>query len=760
MAERELTIVIEADDRASAVVSGFNKQLSTLQKNAKALVAAGAGITAAGGAIAFGLAKATKEAISQETAFIGVRKTVDATEAEFRKIADAFKKLSQETPITFQEMSKIGEIAGQLGVKGVENITKFSKVIALIGPTTELSTEQAAITFARFSQVMGTSLQDVDRLGATIVDLGNNFAANEVEISEFASRLSGAGTVIGLSESDVLGLSAAMAAVGIKAQAGGTALSRAFAQMADSIASGTVELDSFAKIAGVSTAEFAKDFGDKPISAIIKFTKGLARIDEEGGNVFAALRDVGFISIRQKDAFLRLAFAGDLLSDAVETGAKAWEENTALVLEAEKRFASAASQIQILQNTFANVSSEFGEVFLPLLVEVVKGLKSLVNRFQEITPETKRFIGFALALVSAFLLISGAIVTAVGVFALLTLVFAGASVALLPVIGIAAAVAAAIIGLGIAAFFIIKNWDAVKAKTIEVWEAIGDFLLKKMEEVIGFFSEVGGKITALWTKTWDKVNAIWEFALLFLKQFAASTLGLIVGIILTALDFLIPGWKQKLEFIKKIFTSVFNALVTFIPIAMEFISSIISEFINTIKSFWEESWNTIRDFLFGVFNAISEFLEPALNAIKSTWEDIWGGIKNFFFAIWDGIQNKIGQVISFIEDKVATAIRLINKIKELAGAPISAIGGAFSGLIARGRAVTGFANGGIVTKPTLGLLGENGAEAVIPLNRGGLGGANIVVNINAPVFSDDADRLGIEIGDKIIERLGLNIRIG
>jgi phage-related minor tail protein len=41
-----------------------------------------------------------------------------------------------------------------------------------------------------------------------------------------------------------------------------------------------------------------------------------------------------------------------------------------------------------------------------------------------------------------------------------------------------------------------------------------------------------------------------------------------------------------------------------------------------------------------------------------------------------------------------------------------------------------FANGGIVTSPTLGIIGEAGPEAVIPLDRmGGMGGNNVTINV-------------------------------
>ena len=48
-----------------------------------------------------------------------------------------------------------------------------------------------------------------------------------------------------------------------------------------------------------------------------------------------------------------------------------------------------------------------------------------------------------------------------------------------------------------------------------------------------------------------------------------------------------------------------------------------------------------------------------------------------------------------------------------------------------------FAKGGIVTGPTLGLIGEAGPEAVIPLNQmGSMGGTNVTVNVSGSVLTE------------------------
>ena len=61
---------------------------------------------------------------------------------------------------------------------------------------------------------------------------------------------------------------------------------------------------------------------------------------------------------------------------------------------------------------------------------------------------------------------------------------------------------------------------------------------------------------------------------------------------------------------------------------------------------------------------------------------------------------------------------------------------------------TGLASGGVVTSPTLAMIGEAGPEAVIPLGRGGMGGGtNVTVNVAGSVLTES------EIGEIVQEQL-------
>lgn len=148
------------------------------------------------GAVAAGaLIGSAKAAIDWESAFAGIRKTVDATEQEFSALSEGIQIHVSGDPVTANKLAGLGEVAGQLGVHGTDNVLKFIKVTSAMGVATNLASDVAATEFARIANVMQEPIDNVDRMGSSVVELGNNFATTESEIVAFASRIAGAGKV-------------------------------------------------------------------------------------------------------------------------------------------------------------------------------------------------------------------------------------------------------------------------------------------------------------------------------------------------------------------------------------------------------------------------------------------------------------------------------------------------------------------------------------------------------------------------------------
>ena len=356
--------------------------------------------------LAFGFLS-TRAAISFETAFIGVQKTVDATEEQFAKLEDAIRSMSQEIPVSVEEFSALAETAGQLGIE-IGDIENFIRVVADLGVATNLSSEQAAISLARLVTITGLSQSEFDRLGSTLVDLGNNLAATEEEILTFGLRIASAGKIAGLTEAEILSIGAAMSAVGIQAQAGGTAVQKVLLDMTEAVATTSDELQVFAKTAGLSAQQFSDLFEQDAGKAFTRFVEGLGTA---GDDAFIILRELGLEDQRLLRSFLSLATAGDLLSQSMVLGTTAFAENTALVEEAEKRYASAASQIAVARGRLNELFIEVGESLVPVLLNLLAILAPVIRFFANLA---ERFPIVTVAVIGLSIVIGGLAIALLG----------------------------------------------------------------------------------------------------------------------------------------------------------------------------------------------------------------------------------------------------------------------------------------------------------------------------------------------------------
>lgn len=334
---------------------------------------------------------ATKTAIDFESAFAGVIKTVDATDAQLAKLETGIRDMSKEIPASATAIAEVAEAAGQLGIE-TDNILSFSRVMIDMGEATNLSADEAATSLARLANITGMSQTDFDRLGSTIVDLGNNLATTEAEIVAMGLRLAGAGSQIGLTEAQIMSFAGALSSVGIEAEAGGSAFSKVMIDMQLAVETNSERLKEFADVAGMSGEEFRKAFQEDAAGAIIAFIQGLGTAEERGLSAIKVLDDMGISEVRLRDALLRASGASDVFTTSLEIGTNAWEENTALTKEAEQRYKTTASQIEIAKNYLKDAGITIGEIVVPHLVSLAEKAKQVSEWFSKLNPETQETI--------------------------------------------------------------------------------------------------------------------------------------------------------------------------------------------------------------------------------------------------------------------------------------------------------------------------------------------------------------------------------
>lgn len=339
-----------------------------------------------------------------ESAITGVAKTTDLTDEELAAMSDSIKALSTEIPATTEEIAAVTEAAGQLGIQK-DALLDFTEVMTMLGTATNMTADEAATALARFANITGMATDNYGRLGSVIVDLGNNFATTESEIVAMGTRLASAGKLAGLTEPEIMALAAAMSSVGIEAEAGGTAMTQTLNAIEKAVAKGGDDLAEFARIAGMSSEEFSSAWKNDAMSALTSFIGGLGKLDEQGESTVLVLEDLGLTGIRQSNMLKALGLAADQMTGAVNTANTAWQQNTALTNEANKRYATAQSRLTMMQNAYNNLKVAIGDAYTPALSEAYGvGTKVLnsVTKFVQANPGVVAAItGLATALGAA-----------------------------------------------------------------------------------------------------------------------------------------------------------------------------------------------------------------------------------------------------------------------------------------------------------------------------------------------------------------------
>ena len=396
-----LIATLELKDKFSRTARNAESALGRLESKTSTLGKVGSeasrGLQTAGqnlarfGAIAAvgvvgGVTAATRAAIDFEDAFAGIRKTVDeadlaAAGLTFEDLSDSIRAMAREIPIAATELAAIGEAAGALGV-AAGDIDNFTEVVAKLGVTTDLTSDQAATAMGHLGTILGLTGQDFENVADSLVALGNDGASTESQIIAITERFAASGKSAGLATEDILALASTAASMGIEVEAAGSSLSRLFDNVTTNIGTSNDKAQAFAESLGLSAAEFREAWERDALGTFQEFLGTLDELDQ-----FQAadlLKRVGITGVRDIRAIKLLAGGMDELNDQLETSRTA---TGALGEEAAKKFETTASQIQLMKNRLTDVGITIGSAVLPKLNELGKRFGEFLN-----TPDAQRAI--------------------------------------------------------------------------------------------------------------------------------------------------------------------------------------------------------------------------------------------------------------------------------------------------------------------------------------------------------------------------------
>ncbi len=427
-----------------------------------------------------------------------------------------------------------------------------------------------------------------------------------------------------------------------------------------------------------------------------------------------------------------------------------------------------------LKQSGTNALAALGQPLLEMLIPVFQALGDIIKGVAD-------WFGTLPAPIKEFIVIIGAVVTAVGVLAPIFLTIQAAATALglsiggmiataLPIIATAAAIAAAVAAVVVILKYLWETNEGFRNVVTAVWEAISSVINTVVSEISNFIMSIFGTVVTWWTEnqelirsitdavwtaiisavmtvigpliegTWNNIQIITSTVWEVIKTVVETAINVVLGIIKAVMQILTGDWSGAWETIKSVGETIWNGIASVIGTIFNGIAQVLSNIWNTISTVASNVWNGIKSTLSGIFDGISSSVSSVFNGIRDTISNIWNGIKSTASSVWNGIKDTIGNAINGAKDLVGRAIEAIKGFFNFEfrwphiPLPHFSISGSLNPVdwLSNGLPSIGvewYAKGGILTKPTvfgsngnsLMVGGEAGNEAVLPLNERTLG---------------------------------------
>lgn len=264
-----------------------------------------------------------------------------------------------------------------------------------------------------------------------------------------------------------------------------------------------------------------------------------------------------------------------------------------------------------------------------------------------------------------------------------------------------------------------KLWEFVEPILNAAWDTLKDLLSGLFDSVLAgvgtlfdTLPDVIDFITALFTGDWEAMKE--------------SGKNIILG--------LWNGIKEQWELFKERLSNLIDGLINIVKalFGIHSPSTVFSDIgDNLIAGLWEglkERWEAFKENLGYLIQHLTEGIKAKFNKIKNTvlsmLDSLKTALKTKLDGIWDSFKGFINKILGGVEKMINKPVEALNrfiaKLNSLSVKIPDVLGGGSIGFnISPFNTVSipKLAKGGIVSKPTLSMIGEAGKEAVVPLQN-------------------------------------------
>jgi phage tail tape measure protein, TP901 family, core region len=526
--ERHASSWARLQDRLERVGKNFRDVGQRMRSVGKSVATSmGAATAAIGGALGF----AVKTSMDFEAQMDRVGAIAGANSKELKAMEKAALDLGASTSKSASEVAEGMELMAAMGYNANQIIAAMPGVIA----AAEASGEDMALvaeTVAAALNSFGLEAKEASRVADVLAQSANMSAAGISDMQYAFKYAAPVAKSLGISLEELSAAVAIMSNAGIRGEQAGTTLRAALLRLSKPPKEAAKALDSL----GVSITDAHGNM--RPFIDII------AQLSEKTANLTNAQKMAALSTIFGTEAasgMLTVVEAGpqklDALTKSLQNSAGASQE------AAQKMKDNLKGSLEELQGSIETAQITIGNALAPMIQKVAETVQGLVDKFNNLSPSTQRFLAIAAALtavvlglgtaIGIMLTIIGGAINGIGAIAMTFGKLSGAianaggmagmfskALGFLPgPVGLAVAAITGLIAIGVLLW---KNWDTIKAKAKELKDGL-----------VNAFKAAGDKISDIWSGIWSTIKG-------FINKIIDGINKMIGG--LNKLKFKAPDW--------------------------------------------------------------------------------------------------------------------------------------------------------------------------------------------------------------------------
>ena len=317
---------------------------------------------------------------------------------------------------------------------------------------------------------------------------------------------------------------------------------------------------------------------------------------------------------------------------------------------AKKMADNSVTDVDKLKGAFEDLKTglaPIGEAIAKAITPFVEGLKSLGDRFADLSPGMQDIVVKIGIFVAAFATVLPIIVAVVAGIGLLGTVATGLGIGLAPLIGIIIGIAAAIAGV----IAIIMNWGSITEWIGEKWSSFVDWLS-------GVWDGMKEIASSAWESVVETISGVWS-------SFTETMSGVFEGIA----SWFSGVWEGFKEIASTAWTAIGDVIVGILNLWFQWITLPIRVIITAIILIWEglkaiagAIWGAIGDTIVGIWNGLVGFAQTVWGVISSTITTIWNGILAVAGFIWNTLVTIVTTTWNIISTATSTIWNVISGV--------------------------------------------------------------------------------------------------